>query len=63
MAQCPWQVSQLLLILSARVSDLHHFSADPDLSLHFNVDPDPTFYLNADPDPVSTGLQTLLAPF
>ncbi len=48
--------------ICARVSDPHHFNADPDqepdldLSFHFNADPDPnpTFHFNADPDPNQT---------
>jgi hypothetical protein len=34
-----------------RVSDLHHFNADPDPAFHFNSDPDPGFQSNSDPNP------------
>jgi hypothetical protein len=36
-----------------RVSDSHHFNADPnpDPAFHFNTDPDPAFHFNTDPDP------------
>ncbi len=34
-----------------RVSDPHHFSADPDQDFYFNADPDPALHFNSDPDP------------
>ncbi len=33
-----------------RVTDPHHFNADPDPAFHLNADPDLAFHLNADPD-------------
>ncbi len=35
---------------SPRVSDPHHFNADPDPAFHFNADPDLVFHVNVDPD-------------
>jgi hypothetical protein len=35
-----------------RVTDLHHFDADPYPAFHLNVDPDPTSRFNSNPDSV-----------
>jgi hypothetical protein len=37
--------------LQRRVSDPHHFNADPGSSFFFNADPGSSFFFNADPDP------------
>ncbi len=36
---------------SSRVSDPHHFNADPDQAFCFNADPDPAFHFIVDPNP------------
>ncbi len=64
-------VHSLTVRVRTRVSDPHHFIADPDSdpAFHFNADPDPDF--NAGPDyaphqgdpnlqPPALGLQTLI---
>ncbi len=51
-------------LLTCRVTDLHHFNADPDSdpAFHFKADPDPAYHFNADPDPAPHKSVTNLRP-